>query len=272
MTTQRFFTCLSLLFLFSGLTAQQFSGIYQPTEAKMEYSEAKGWQAFLADHEKRTADDFRLIDLESSRVGGDDRIFYGIYTQSSLRDSVIMTLGWRNFVKAKKNMADEDFTMVDVHAYALNENDIQYIGVWVKDDIPHKIARLTSRQGLEDRITDMGKRRYKLKRVHVVNTPDGEPEYIALFHYSPVQEYNFLYYTEEVDDFTKDLSERRMSNVRLVDYAIFLENGKRYHLGVYQNGHYDDVFELKEDKAGLDAQRDKLKSDRGLSLMNLNVY
>ncbi|MEL6273888.1 MAG: hypothetical protein AAFU03_02125 [Bacteroidota bacterium] len=270
--TFRFTLLFALLTTAYTLSAQQFTGIYQPTEAEIVYSQATGWQAFLDDHKQQVQKGLRLIDLESSRVGGDERIYYGIYTQSSLKDSVGMALGWRDFVKLKRLMAAKDFLMVDVHAFALNESDFQYLGVWVKEDIPHKIARLTSRQGLEKRIADMGKRRYKLKRVHVLSTPDGEPEYIALFHYSTVQEYNFLHYTESLEAFQKDLKERYVSNVRLVDYATFYEKGERYHLGVYQTGTYEDQFVQFDNKSGLEAEGKKLKADKGLSLLNLNVY
>ncbi len=262
----------ALVFSYVGLQAQRISGIFMPTEAVMAYSTLQGWENFLADHDQKNQEGFRLIDLESSRVGGDQRVYYGVYTQSSLKDSVGMALGWRDFVKMKRDMTTAGYTMEDVHAFALNERDFQYVGVWVKEETPHKIARLTSREGIEKQVQDMGTKRYKLKRVHVISTPDGEPEYIALFHYSPVQEYNFLYYTDDIADFRKDLEERRQSNVRLVDYASFTENGKRFFLGVYQTGTYDYAFERQEEKQSLDDTAKRLKTERGLSLMNMNVY
>lgn len=259
-------------FIFSQLVAQEISGIFMPTEARMAYSTVQGWANFLADHDQKNAEGLRLVDLESSRVGGDQRVYYGIYTESSLRDTVLMALGWRDFVKLKRSMNAAGFTMDDIHAFALNERDFQYIGVWVKDETPHKIARLTSRAGIEEQVKEMGMRRYKLKRLHVINTPDGEPEYVALFHYSAVQEYNFLYYTMDIADFRKDLEERRLSNVRLVDYASFTENGERFYLGVYQTGTYDYAFERHSEKQDLDQMAEQLKKERGLSLMNRNVY
>lgn len=267
---------LSLAALFlapAGIFAQQqFSGIYQPTEAEMEYRELKGWEAFLADNEVQNAKGLRLIDVESSQIGGDERIFYGVYTESSLRDSLGIALGWRDFVKLKREMADGRYTMVDVHAFALNETDTKYIGVWVQEENDHKIAKMTSRSGLDRRIQEMGRRRYKLKRVHVLSTPDGEPEYIALFHYSPVQEYNFLHYSKDLTEFMEEFNERVKSKTRLVDYATFWENGKKFHLGVYQNGDYDYRFLLNADKKELDKKGATLKETKGLSLLNMNVY
>lgn len=262
-----------LLFVVGLLAAQnQFSGIYQPTEAQMDYREAKGWKSFLADNEQMNAKGYRLIDIESSQVGGDERIYYGVYTESSYQDSVGMALGWAEFVALKRKMAAAEYTMVDVHAFALNEFDHKYIGVWVNQENDHKIAKLTSRAGLDRRIKNMGRARYKLKRVHVLSTPDGEPEYVALFHYSPVQEYNFLYYTEDMEDFMREFNERIISKTRLVDYATFWENGKKYHLGVYQKGDYDYRFLRNEDQAKMKAEGAKLKEEKGLSLFNMNVY
>lgn len=270
---QRFILCGCTLLASVGLLAQtQFSGIYQPTEAKMAYEQARGWEALLTQSRQKNQSGYRLIDVESSQIGGDERVYYGIYTESNLRDSLGIALGWRDFVKLKRKMAAEEYTMVDVHAFALNESDTKYIGVWAKEDIDHKIAKMSSRAGLDRRIQDMGKRRYKLKRVHVLSTPDGEPEYIALFHYSPVQEYNFLHYSENMDEFMREFNERIKSKTRLVDYATFWENGKKYHLGVYQNGDYDYRFLRNADKTALDAEGNKLKNERGLSLLNMNVY
>lgn len=261
----------SFLFM-SHLSAQKISGIFMPTEAEMAYTTVEGWSNFLADHDAKSTQGLRLIDLESSRVGGDQRVYYGIYTESGLRDTVAMALGWRDFVKLKRTMNTAGYTMDDVHAFALNERDFQYIGVWVKEETPHKIARLTSRAGIEEQVREMGARRYKLKRLHVINTPDGEPEYVALFHYSAVQEYNFLYYTKDLADFRKDLEERRLSDIRLVDYASFTENGERFYLGVYQRGTYDYAFERHDEQQNLEEVAQKLKKERGLSLMNRNVY
>lgn len=267
-----FFTSLCLLFAGLLLGQSQYSGIFQPTEAKMEYAQVSGWDGLLSKSKDMNSKGFRLIDVESSQVGGDERIYYGIFTESNLKDSLGIALGWRDFVKLKRKMAANDYTMIDVHAFALNESDTKYIGVWVEDGTDHKIAKMTSRSGLDRRIQEMGRRRYKLKRVHVLSTPDGEPEYVALFHYSPVQEYNFLHYSESMEDFMKEFNERIQSKTRLVDYASFWENGKKYHLGVYQNGDYDYRFIHQADKIHLDAEGEKLKSSKGLSLLNMNVY
>lgn len=268
------FSFLILFFLSLGqLAAQyQFSGIYQPTEAKMEYKEASGWEALLAVSQEMNAKGFRMIDIESSQIGGDERTYFAIFTESSLQDSVGIALGWRDFVKLKRKMASAEYSMIDVHAFALNESDTKYIGVWVKENTDHKVAKMTSRVGLDRRIQEMGRRRYKLKRVHVLSTPDGEPEYIALFHYSPVQEYNFLHYSEDMEDFMREFNERIESKTRLVDYATFWENGKKYHLGVYQKGDYDYRFLQQADKEHLETEGSKLKEEKGLSLLNMNVY
>ena len=95
--TKRLFTTALFAVLANVLLAQGFSGIFQATEAEMRYTDTEGWEAFLDDHEAQVTDGFRLIDLESNRVGGDARHYYGIYTQSSLVDSVGMALGFQRF-------------------------------------------------------------------------------------------------------------------------------------------------------------------------------
>lgn len=270
--TNKLILTLLLLPFFATLKSQTFSGIFEECEAELKYLEQTGWDAFLADHDQQVAQGFRLIDIESSRVGGDERIYYGIYTESNLRDSVGMALNWSEFVALKRKMADEDYLMVDLHAFALNEVDRQYIGVWVKEELEHKIRSVSTRANLEKEIRSLGRRRYKLKRVHVVETPQGVPEYVALFHHSPAQEYNYLEFTTDRSDFARNMQERRDSGVNLIDYASFLEDGQRFYLGVYQKARYEYEFKIEENRPALEEVGSELKEKRGLHLVNLNVY
>ncbi|MEM6395669.1 MAG: hypothetical protein AAF741_04925 [Bacteroidota bacterium] len=255
------------------LTAQNFSGIFQPSEADLKYTNTRGWDAFESSQASYASQGYRLIDLESVRSqDGGDRTFYGIFSQSSLQDSIGRYLGWADFVRAKRQMASNGWMIVDVHGYALNERDYQYIGVWVKDETPHKIAKLTTREGLDKRIDAMGKRRYKLKRVSVIESPSGEPTFVALFHFSPVYEYNFVYYSDDSDDFKREYSERYQSNTRLIDFASFFDESKTWYLGVFQAADYEGDFRRSETKPELDATREDLKNERGLAMLNLNVW
>jgi hypothetical protein len=144
--------------------------------------------------------------------------------------------------------------------------------VWVKEELEHKIRSISTRKNLEKEIRSMGRRRFKLKRVHVVDTPQGVPEYVALFHHSPAQEYNYLEFTTSREDFAEDMQERRESGVNLIDYASFLEDGKRFYLGVYQQARYEYQFEIKEELELLFEASKELKEKQGLHLVNMNVY
>ncbi|MEM7573734.1 MAG: hypothetical protein AAF433_12565 [Bacteroidota bacterium] len=256
-----------------SLNAQQFGGIFQPTDAELDYTTSVGWEALVAEQQQQSTNGFRMIDLESVRsTNGGERTFYAIFTESSLQDSVGTFLGWPEFVKAKRQMYSAGWMIVDVHGYALNESDTQYIGVWVKDDNPHKIARLSTREGLDNRIRAMGRQRFKLKRVHVINSPSGEPEFIALFHYSPVYEYNFVYYSDDAEDFRREYQERYQSNTRLIDFASFFDEGKTWQLGIFQAADYDVDFRRSSTKSELDSTTMALNNESGLSLLNLNIW
>ncbi|MEM9835637.1 MAG: hypothetical protein AAF828_04005 [Bacteroidota bacterium] len=256
----------------SSLFAQNFSGIFQESEAKLTYRQQTGWESFLADHQVQVAAGNRLLDIESTRVEGDERTYYAIYTESAKKDSVGIAMGWKEFVRLKRLMRDKEYVMIDVHAFALNEVDRQYIGVWVEGDTDHKIRRVKSKASIAKEIKALGRRRFQIKRVHVIDTPHGVPEYIALFHYSPAREYNFLHYSSDLPAFMKDLDERRMSDVRLIDYASFIENGEQVYLGIYQTGRYGYRFIRQADKAELDQSGRELKEMKGFSLVNMNIY
>lgn len=267
------FWILATLALPLSIFGQNFSGIFQPSDAELRYTNTEGWSEFEQMQTEYAGEGYRLIDLESVRgEGGGDRTFYGIFSKSSLQDSIGKYLGWTDFVRAKRQMASAGWMIVDVHGYALNERDYQYIGVWVKDDTPHKIAKLTTREGLDKRIEAMGRRRFKLKRVSVIESPNGEPTFVALFHYSPVYEYNFAYYSDDSDDFKREYNERYQSNTRLIDFASFFDEGKTWYLGVFQSADYEGDFRRSDTKPELDATREEVKSERGLAMLNLNVW
>ena len=140
-----YFTKIIFLLLIVGntLAAQHLSGIFQPSEADLEYVEQVDWTTFLAEDVRLNAKGFRLTNLETTGIGADRR-YWGIFTESTLRDTLVKTTSWADFVQAKRSMAAAGFILSGVQAYALSETDAHYIGVWYRDETntPHKIWKL----------------------------------------------------------------------------------------------------------------------------------
>ncbi len=253
--------------------AQNFSAIYQPSDAEVQTVTRAGWEAFISENKTMTASGFRLTDLETFKVGGDPRSFVGTFTKSPLEGVVEMAEGWRAFIKLKRKMVSEGFTMIDVAAVTLNESDVNFFGVWVKEDNPtiHKVWLLDSRETIEKKTRDMAKARFKIKRVHVLDVPNGEPSFVVLYHFSPIDRFNFLYFSETMEDFKKEYKERKESQVELIDFDRFRTGNSTRYVAIFQDGAYESSFLTDQPFGAIQTKSDSLAKEHGLKLINLSV-
>jgi len=270
---QRLLFLVLASFLYFTLSAQKFSAIYQPSDAEVRYVTKIGWDNFLADHDAQRAAGFRLTDIETYRKGGEARTFVGLYTESPLRDSVGMAKSWSGFIKLKRKMVNEGYTMIDVAAVTLNEEDANFYGVWVKDPNPsiHKVWLLDSRKTIIKKTKEMASQRFKIKRVHVLDVPNGEPSFVVLYHFTPIQRFNFLYFANSLEEFYKEKKQRQLSKVELIDFDRFREGDKTQYVAIFQDGEYDSEFATDQEIKAINAKGTSLTAERGLKLVNLSV-
>lgn len=265
------------LFLFvvttGPLVAQDLAAIYHHSDAESRQTSSSGWDAFLAEHRSQRAAGYRLTDLETYRDGADERRYLGLYTKSVLEDHVERVSGWSNFIKLKRAMVDREFTLVDVAAVVNNESDYDFYGVWVKDEHPviHKVWFLDSKETMLDRTRKMARDRFKIKRAYVLPIPNGEPAFVVLYHFSPVNRFNFIHFADTPEEFAAEIAERRRSKVQLIDYAHYREGNRDQYLGIFQDGDYDAAFLPGVPFGGLGVASDSLAAARGLRLVNLTV-
>lgn len=273
-----FNTSLFVLLLCTCVRAQsesgvQFSAIFQPSDAEVKQVTSNGWDDFLSEHTRQNAAGFRLADMETYKEGGDERQFVGLYTESPLPDSVGMADSWAGFIKLKRTMVKSGYTMVDVCGVVLNESDINFYGVWVKEPNPtiHKVWLLDSEETILKRTRVMAKDRFKIKRVHVLNVPNGEPSFIVLYHFSPIDRFNFLYFADDVAEFDKEVEQRKKSQVQLIDFDRFRSGKDVRYVAIFQDGEYESAFLTAKGMTEVEAEAVKLKEQKGLKLVNLSV-
>jgi hypothetical protein len=117
----------------------------------------------------------------------------------------------------------------------------------------------------------MAKARFKIKRVHVLDVPNGEPSFVVLYHFSPVDRFNFLYFADTVEEFQTEYEERKRSKVELIDFDRFREGNNTRYVAIFQDGAYDSAFATDLPIDQINAKADSLASARGLKLVNLSV-
>lgn len=269
----RSFVAVLMIAFSVTLGAQQFSAIYQPSDADIRQVTIAGWESFLSEHQRQNAAGYRLTDLETYKQGGDERKYVGIYSESPLEDHIEKASSWAGFIKLKRAKVKEGYTMIDVAAVVLNESDYDFYGVWVKEANPtiHKVWLLDSRETILKRTRAMAKDRFKIKRVFVLNIPNGEPSFVVLYHFSPVNRFNFLYFANTLEEFSQEYQERKKSKVELIDFDRFREGNKTQYVAVFQDGEYDSAFLSGKSIEEITAEAKKLTDSRGLKLVNLSV-
>ncbi len=256
-----------------SLSAQKFSAIFQPSDAVVKQVESAGWEAFLETHRAQNEAGFRLTDLETYKQGGSKRQYVGMYTQSPLPDSVGRANSWAGFIKLKRAMVKRGYTMIDVAGVVLNESDTDFYGVWVKEANPtiHKVWLLDSEETIVKRTRAMAKDRFKIKRVHVLDIPDGEPAFVVLYHFSPIDRYNFLFFADDMPTFDSELSERKKSLVQLIDFDRFRSGNATKYVAIFQDGEYASEFVTAKDFSQIQSLAKQLEKEKGLKLVNLSV-
>ncbi|MEL6656659.1 MAG: hypothetical protein AAFP77_24780 [Bacteroidota bacterium] len=267
----RLLCMLALTLAGTFLYAQRISGIFRTTDAQMEYLEQLDWETFVQEDERLNSEGYRLTNIETTGQGA-ERTYWGIYTESSLRDTLIKTNSWVNFVKAKRAMASAGFLLSNVQAYAISETDAHFVGVWYKNDTdtPHKIWKLDSPESLNAKTEDMAKQQFYLQEVEVFLTPSGTANYLAIYHYSPIPVRNYVQIYTEEEVFDKDRQQRQRSKIRLVDYERYNAKEADYQLGVYQPGTYDNRILFNYLRADFNGKWEQLEKE-GLKLVGWEV-
>lgn len=270
----RYLFTATLACLFSlSLCAQKFSAIFQPSDALVRQVESAGWDAFLEAHRTQNAAGFRLTDLETYKEGGNKRQYVGMYTESPLPDSVGRANSWAGFIKLKRAMVKGGYTMIDIAGVVLNESDTDFYGVWVKEANPtiHKVWLLDSKETIVKRTRAMAKDRFKIKRVHVLDLPDGEPAFVVLYHFSPIDRYNFLFFAEDIPTFEGELEERKNSMVQLIDFDRFRSGNEVRYVAIFQDGEYESEFVTARGFDEIQSLTKTFREKQGLVLTNLSV-
>lgn len=257
-------TAITFLFtyIFGQLNAQQFSAIFRASDAKMEYAEALPWESFVIKADNFSQQGYRLTNIETTGKGK-DRKYWGVFTESALKDTLVKVTNWPDFVKAKRAMAKAGYLLAVVQAYAISETDAHYLGVWYKDgkDTPHKIWKLDSSESLTQKTEEMAKIQYYIQEVETFLSPSGTATYLAIYHYSPIPVRNYVAVQTDSKTFTTDLWQRTQSNVRLIDFEHFDAKDGAYYLGVYQPGTYEAQFISKLEQASFNGKWEQLEKE-----------
>ncbi|MEM1217005.1 MAG: hypothetical protein AAGJ82_15025 [Bacteroidota bacterium] len=242
------------------LAAQQISGIFRPTEAKMEYIEKVDWNSFTQQHREFQQKGYRLTSVQSTGIGKDRR-YWGILTESTLADTLALLNSWPEMVKAKRAMAARGWLLTTVQAYALGETDARYIAVWHRnpDDLPHKIWKLDTPESLDKKTEEMAQQQFYIQGIETFTTPSGVATYLAIYHYDPLPVRNYVATSTSQADFNTNYNLRIRSKVRVTDLEFFQAKEARYWLAVYQPGTYDDRVILNLPQADFYGKWDELE-------------
>ena len=253
----------------ASLAAQQFSGIFTASDAKLVYHANLSWDEWLRTDSLMGLQNHRIQDLATAGIGANRR-YWSIYTPSSQRDTVVVCLGWDDMVQAKRNLAAAGWLLYHLTAYALSESDYRVIGVWRQGDTAHKIWKIDSREGLSQKTEEMARQQFYLQQVEVFTTPGGTPVYLPLYHYSPLPVRNYLFYSDDPAVFNTDWLRRQNSGVRILKFSRFTDQGRSWLMGVYAPGQYPHALLQQQPQAEFNDRWERFESE-GLQLVDWEV-
>lgn len=252
-----------------AMAQQVFSGVFHQTEAEMIYADKLTENALEGKIAEWNKQGFRPVDIASKLIDG-TRYFWLIGTKSDLNSRIEIITGWGDFVKMKRKMVNEKYVLTDVEAYALNEIDHHYIGIWHKGDTKHKIWKLDSVEGVEMKTEEMGKDNYYPVNIEVFQTPAKTPVYLVSYYYGPVTSQTHIFATTDTREFNTDLLQRTKSGYRMIKYEHFELNDQPNFLSIYRRGDYESKFIRDLDRNEFDGLWE-LQEKEGLHLVNVHV-
>lgn len=242
--------------------------MFQYSEAEYEYTQAENWADVVAQKEKFAAAGYRIFDLNTSLQEG-ERSFSLIFVKSSIETEVQKLEGWTAFVKAKRAMAEKGFLLYDIEAYPLTNDDFLFIGLWMKEDKMHKVWKLDSVEGLKAKTDEMALKRFYIRDVDHIATPNGTSVYLAIYH-KALPTTPRAYVVEKVGEaaFKKDLLQREKSGFRVTDFCRYKNGDDWSYLCVYQKGNYATKVLWGLEKFDFDGHWEQLEAE-GLKLVDI---
>jgi hypothetical protein len=251
------------------MAQQIFSGVFQQTEAQMVYADKLTASALEGKIKEWNNEGFRPTDIESKLIDG-ERYYWLIGTKSGLKSRIEQVDSWKDFVKLKRDMVKDGYVITDVEAYALNEIDQHYIGIWHQGDTKHKIWKLDSVEGIEMKTEEMGKGNYYPVNIEVFQTPAKTTGYLVSYYYGPVSSQTYIFASNDPKEFSTDLLQRTKSGYRLIDYQSYPVNDEINYLCIYQRGDYETKLVRNLDRSEFDGLWE-MQEKEGLHLVNVHV-
>jgi len=263
-----------LLILLIGLcsfaTAQQiFSGVFHQTEAPMIYADKLTEDALKGKVKEWNNQGYRATDIESKLIDG-NRYYWLIGTKSDLRSEIRIVTGWGEFVNLKRSMVKADYVLTDVEAYALNEIDQHYVGIWHQGDTKHKIWKLDSVEGVKKKTDEMGKDNYYPVNVDVFQTPAKTTVYLITYYNGPVTSQTHIFAADDIRTFNIDLLQRTKSGYRLIKYESYDIEETPHFLCIYRRGDYESKLIRNLDRHEFNGLWEQQEKD-GLYLVNVHI-
>lgn len=261
---------LLLLFMSTLVSAQEvFSGVFHQTEAKMIYAGHLSWEEMEARLASWKKDGYRPTEIES-KVVDNQRRYWLIGTKSDRGAQLRQVTGWGEFVKLKREMADADFVLADIEAYALNEVDYHFVGIWHEGKTNHKIWKLDSMEGIEKKTREMGSDNYYPIHIEAVQTPSKTTTFLVIYHQAPVSARTHIFATSDIKAFNTDLLQRTKSGYRMIDYEKYSDGSQDNYICIYRRGDFDIRFVRDLDRSEFDGLWE-LQEKEGLFLVNMEV-
>jgi hypothetical protein len=259
-----------LAFVPMAIFSQAYSAVFKNGDTPTEIGLRLSWEEFIQKHEQLQAKNFELTDVETGK-DLEVRYYFGLWKERKSPVNVMVKeiVGWDSLVMMKRKMADEQYVMQDIEAYAEGDKDV-YLVTWSPGTTRHKVRKLTSWQGLMNDHEDLGRQELHMVDLEGFESADGKTNYLAIYHRLSPDAQTYPFRAPDPESFSTDKIYRNKSRFFLFDFEQFEKRGQQFLFGLYDAQRLGDTLIEAWDQEGLLEKVANYKEE-GLELYDLDV-
>ena len=233
-----------LLLSTSIFSQTAYSGIFHSKSDSSILLKELDWATFKSKDQSLSNKGFKLEDLEFVTEKKEAVKYYALWKKDTSSTLTLQVPGWDSLVQAKRKMVKKGYLMTDIESYLGKDGRNHFICIWEKKKIWHKVWKLDTWEGLEQKNKEMLQQFLYLRDVEAIPSKSGKTKYLAIYHEGDRDrtERAHLFASEDLETFNTDQWQRKSSGYYMIDFESFEIDGKTKYVGVYQKGQHVHVL------------------------------
>lgn len=213
------------------LVKQSYSGVWRGGNDAHYLWVNASWSGFKKKWEELAKKNLRLIDLEISGSGSDQR-FNGVWRSGKGGHYLWVNASWSSFKKKWEDLAKKNLRLVDIEVRVVN-GSMRYSGVWLPGSDAYYLWANASWSSFKKKWEELAKKHLRLVDIKSVRVGNNT-RYSGIWRAGKGAHY--LWVNASWSSFKKKWEELGKKKLRLVDLEVTNYGGQRRYSGVWLPG------------------------------------